>query len=576
MTPENLSLFTTLTLVFAAAIAGGYSAGRLKLPTLVGYIAAGIMVGNILPTAINRPFLSLIADTGITILLFTVGIEFSFQRLNTILRTVSWAAVLQIVLTAGMCFLVLTFLQFSFLPALFIASAAALSSTAVVVKILSEHGELDTVPGEVATGWLVVQDIAVIPLMVLLPAVSGVVLSGKTDALAILIAIGGSIVKTLLFLFLIFAVGKRGIPKFLSTVAKWKSQELFILTTVGCIFLATVLAYLLGLSAPLGAFIAGLLIAETSQNHAVFAEIRPLRDLFAVVFFVALGLALPLPLLFPFLPVVLVMTVAVMAIKWVLVMGLARYLGYHRKTSFLVALSLTQMSEFGFVLAAVGVSLSALTTGNYTFLIALTFLTILISTPFIARGHDVYYHLYRLLERRLPKLFPVHTESVQGRHDYPLKDHVVICGYGRVGKYIGRAFEMAGIPFLVVDYNHATLAELRARGIPVVYGDPADRDVLDYAEVEYAKALVIAIPDRHTQEMIIAHAQTLKRGIKIVCRTHHEEDQRHLKSLGVQVVIQPEFEAAVSIVTRLLSDFGVAPDEVSGKVARLKIEHGLG
>ena len=145
-----------------------------------------------------------------------------------------------------------------------------------------------------------------------------------------------------------------------------------------------------------------------------------------------------------------------------------------------------------------------------------------------------------------------------------------------MGKYIGRALAMANIPFVVVEYNQSTVSRLKAQSIPVVYGDPADRDVLDYAQVDLAKAIVIAIPDRHTQEMIIAHSQTLNRRIKIICRSHHEDENQHLKSLGVTTVVQPEFEAALTIVSRLLTDFGVSADEVSGKVSRLKIEHGLG
>ncbi len=166
--------------------------------------------------------------------------------------------------------------------------------------------------------------------------------------------------------------------------------------------------------------------------------------------------------------------------------------------------------------------------------------------------------------------------QAEKQEELPYRDHIVLCGYGRVGKYIGRALEMAEIPFVVVDYNNATIAALKIKGIPVVYGDPADKGVLDWAQVDYAKAIIIAIPDRHTQELVIAHAQTLNRRIKIICRTHHEEDQKYLKSLGVDAVIQPEFEAALSIVERLLPSFGVADADVAGKISRLKIEHGVG
>ena len=199
------------------------------------------------------------------------------------------------------------------------------------------------------------------------------------------------------------------------------------------------------------------------------------------------------------------------------------------------------------------------------------------STPILASGHGVYYWFARNVGRVIPKLFTQRDEAATSHGEqYPMEGHIVICGYGRVGKYVGRALEMASVPFLVVDYNHQTVKSLREHGIHVVYGDPADKDVLDYAQVDLARAIIIAIPDRHTQELVIGHAQTLNRRIKIICRTHHEEDQARLKSLGVQTIIQPEFEAALAIVERLLPEFGVSLDDVSGKVSRLKIEHGMG
>jgi len=257
-------------------------------------------------------------------------------------------------------------------------------------------------------------------------------------------------------------------------------------------------------------------------------------------------------------------------------MGLMRFLGHHRKTAFLVAVGLIPMSEFGFIIASLGLSLHAITASDYSLIVALTFLTILISAPLTGQGQGLYYWLQRTLGKHWPTLFHTKEEAALLKEELPYRDHIVICGYGRVGKYIGRALEMAGIPFVVVDYNNATVKELKDKGIPVVYGDPADRDVLDFAQVDFAKAVIIAIPDRHTQELVIANAQTLNRHIKIICRTHHEEDQKDLKALGVDAVVQPEVEAAISSVERLVPSFGVTDEDIAGKISRLKIEHGAG
>lgn len=574
MDAHNLSLISTLLLVFSAAILGGAIAKMLKQPTLLGYIAAGILFGNIFPRATDAAFLKGIGDVGVTLLLFTLGVEFSFRRLNKLMGTLPWAAIVQIVLCIFLFLLFAMFLGFPFLAALVIAVAGALSSTAVVVKALSERGELDTVPGELATGWSVIQDLAVVPIMVLLPAVIASATVGDITILSLVTSLVLGTVKAAVALGLIILLGKKIVPKALGKVANLGNREIFMLVTVGLVFLSAMTTYVLGLSAALGAFVAGLLISETSENHAIFAEVRPLRDLFVVVFFVSIGMGIPGNYLLRSAGVLALLTVVILAVKWFVVMGLMRFMGYHRKTSFLVAVGLMQMSEFGFIIASKGWSLGALTRDQYTLLVALTFLTILVSTPLLSRGHGLYYGLHTLLDRFLPTLFRTAVEPLDSKEELPYRDHIVLCGYGRVGKYIGRALEMAQIPFVVVDYNNATIASLKAKGVPVVYGDPADKNVLDWAQVDYAKAIIVAIPDRHTQELVIANAQTLNRRIKIICRTHHEEDQKYLKSLGVDAVIQPEFEAAINIVERLLPSFGVADADVAGKISRLKIEHG--
>lgn len=571
---HSLSLITTFLLLLAAALGGGAIAVRLKLPSIVGYIAGGILVGNVFPQGFDHRLITMIAEAGVTLLLFTLGVEFSFHRLKRILHAVAWPAIGQIVITLFIVMLALIALKTPFIPALFLSSAAALSSTAIVVKLLSERGELDSVPGELSTGWLVVQDLAVVPILILLSAFSSVS-SGEGTVISVLGAIAFAMLKAGLLILAVLYLGSRGVPKLLGAVAGFKNRELFLLTTIGIVFLVGLLTYAVGLSVSLGAFLAGLLVAETSQNHAVFAEIRPLRDLFAVVFFVSLGMALPVTALVSSLPVIFVMTIAVIVVKGGSIYTLLRFLGYHRKTAFLVGIYLTQVSEFGFIIAGMGIALGALSEAQSSLLVAVTFITILISSPLISNGHKAYYFVHNFL-KKIPKTFRDKEEEVPRDEGYPIQDHVVICGYGRVGKYIGRALQMSNVPFLVVDYNQHTLADLRGSGIQTVYGDPADKDVLDYAQVDLAKSIVIAIPDRHTQEMVIGNALSLNRRIKIICRTHHEEDQRHLKSLGVQTVIQPEFEAALTIVNKLLNDFGVPPEEMAGKMSRLKIEHGIG
>lgn len=575
MVPD-LSLITTLLLVFLTALIGGLVAKKLNQSTIVGYILGGFFVGVLGVKITDSNAITHIANIGVTLLLFTLGVEFSFHRLRTMLRTITGVTLIQIVVVSLFLYALLILFGFSSMAAIVIAAAGSLSSTAIVLKIFSEKGQLDSVPGEVATGWLVVQDVSVIPMMVLLPALSTLFPSTAGAFTTHIWVFVMSLGKIMAILAVTIILGRSAIPRMLSFVARVGSRELFLLSTVGLVLVAGSTTYALGLSGALGAFIAGLLIAETSQNHAVFAEIRPLRDVFAIVFFVTIGMVIPIKLIIANIPFILGFSVTVMAVKWVIIMGLLRYLGYHRKTAFVVATSLTQMSEFGFILSAEGVRIGALTQTDAAVLASVAFTTILLGTPLLSRGQQLYGRYIHTIGKWVPKFFRSKEEENLGKEQYPIEHHVVLCGYGRVGKYIGRALLMANIPFLVVDYNHATIVSLKEQGIHVVYGDPGDKEVLDFAQVDHARAIVIAIADLHTQELIIGHALTLNKRITIICRTHHEEDQPILKSLGVDTIIQPEFEAAVTITNKLLTQFGVENEEIAGKISRLKIEHGLG
>lgn len=558
MNPHTVSLLTTFLLVFAAAIGGGTIARVFGQPTIVGYIGAGAVAGAVSAGSVDKGTLALISEAGVTLLLFTLGIEFSFLRLQKVIRSVLLPAVLQLALCIAAFFALAIGLGIGPVASAFLASAFSLSSTAVVVKVLSERGELDTVPGETATGWLVVQDLAVIPLMLLLPSLlRGTILS---VGLAVIVSVGT--------ISAVILLARVGIPRLVAAAAAIGSRETLLLTTVAVVFLSSVVFSAIGLSAALGAFVAGLIIAETSQNHAIFAEVRPLRDVCSSIFFIALGMSVDPSVVAMRAGAVVTFLMAIILLKGGAIYALLRLLGYHAKSAFLVGVSLTQVSEFGFVIAAVGERIGALSPSEYSFLVAVTFGSLLFTTPVVASAHSLYY--------RLRWFLPKDHGGAGSESQRPAQKHVVICGYGRVGKYVGRALEMAGIPFLVVDYNHQTAKLLRERGTHVIYGDPAERNVLERAHVDAAHSIVIAIPDWHTQQLIIAHAQTLNRRIRIICRTHHEEEQALLRSLGATVVVQPEFEAAVAIVERLLPEWGVAPQDMSGKISRLKIEHGMG
>ncbi len=571
---SSFFLLATTFVIIISALLGILLSRILKIPTVAGYIAAGILFGIIFPGLRAESSIGIIADIGVTLLLFSLGIEFSLRRLKKLLPQATVPVLFQIFLTGTILYGICSLIGITFPLSLYISGAFIFSSTAIVIKILEEGGETEAVWAHTATGWLLVQDLAVIPLSIILATLGDGISLMPSSSGVMVMNIAVSFSKAAIGIIGTLIIGNIIVPKIFDKVAKSGSRELFLITILATVCFSAALAYVLGFSAAIGAFLAGLLISETAQNHAVFAEVRPLRDIFAIVFFVSLGLTISIPGPLNIF-ICIGLAVFLLSIKWLVVYAIARIEKFHRKTAFFLGISILPASEWAFILLREGVNTGVVSPLMYSQAAFIAFLTIAISAPLLGHRHSLYTWYSRVFGSRFPKLFPESHRENGDKDGYNISRHVVLCGYGRVGKYIGRALEMSGISYLVVDYNQTVLTSFREKNIPYVYGDPADKDVLDYAQVDYAKAIIIAIPDLHTQEMVIRHAKSLNKSIKIYCRVHREEDQKILKALGAHIIIQPEFEASLSIIHKLAQDFGVSESTIEGKISRLKIEHGL-
>jgi len=569
----NLSLVWTVAVVCGLAFLGGFVAKKLKQSTIIGYLLAGILLGSWLISYFQAgEILSGLAEIGVAFLMFTIGLELSFKRLYRVRDIVIWGGILEILGVIVFGVLILPFFGFDFYSSLFMAAAFSLSSTAVVVKILSERGELETLHGEIMLGWLLIQDLAVLPMVVILPAVAGVGDGGWSGLIF-------SVAKAAGFLVLAILLGRKILPFVIGKVTDLKSRELLLLAVVAiCLSLALASAAL-GLSIALGAFLAGIIISETSERHAIFSQIRPLRDIFSILFFVSLGMFLTPKFLLTNLPQVLGLSLGVIFIKFLIILILTFYLGYHARTGILVSLGLVQVGEFAFVLASLGMKQGLIDSQVYSFILSVAIISLLATPGLILVAPKFYLRLRKICQKHFSKiyyrLFMRYDSARPHVAGLALENHVVICGHGRVGSWIARALRMIGVPFVVIDFDHQVINKLKEKDTPALYGDPADIDVLDYAQVDKAKVVVIAIPDETTQEIVVANCQTLNPKIKIISRVHHESDQSRLKALGVTSIIQPEFEAALSIIHRSLQFFGIAREEVANKIKRIKIEHGV-
>ena len=553
-----------LFFVAVAAVTGGVLAKTLKLPSLVGYIIAGIVAGGILPASVKS--VSGLAQVGIILLLFSVGVELSFDRLSKFVRVAVFGSLIQIILVSGIGFLLLNVLGLDSLPSLILAVGFSLSSTAVVVKILGDRGEVETIHGGVMTGWLLVQDLAVVPIMIVLPILGEF---GPGWGITLLTSIAKSLIVVTAVVFL----GRKVFPYFIHHVAVVNSRELLLLAAVTLALGTAATTSFFGISPALGAFLAGIVISESQEHHAVFSETRPLRDLFVALFFVTLGFLVDPLVIFSNLGLILVLTLIVLILKAVVVFAVSTAFGYKGKTGLANSFGLAQVGEFAFVIFTAALALGLINQNETSIGISVTLLTLLL-TPIIYAFTIPFWRKMKALSVKAPFLTKLFMSGERHSFDETaFKDHVVICGYGRVGSWVGKALKEYEIPFVVVDYNQRLVQELKDSGIMVVYGDPTEPEVMDAVGIKNAKAIILAIPDRVAQETLIAHVQTVAPNVKIISRAHLNEDWEKLKTLRVDKVIQPEFEAAAEIIRSVLISRGKNRDEVYEVIRNLRVSH---
>lgn len=548
----------------AAALLGGALAKLVKVPSLVGYIIAGTAFGILLPE--NFKSASSLAEIGTILLLFSIGVELSFDRLSKFLKVAILGSVLQIVLVTVVTYVVLVLFGISPISSLILAMGFSLSSTAVVVKILSDKGELDTIHGGLMLGWLLIQDLTVIPIMISLP-----VLANQSQSWVG--PLGLALAKAFGVVISAVVLGKIAVPYLVHKVAELNSRELLLLFSIALALGTAGITSLFGISPALGAFLAGVVISESQEHHAVFAETRPLRDLFVALFFVTLGfLILPEVIVSKF-PLIITLSAIVILVKIVIVFFVSYIFGYKGKTGIANSFGLAQVGEFAFVIFSTSIPLKLLTPEDASLGISVTLFT-LIAAPVLIGSTIMVWRKLKSLSSGLPglnKFFSASEHKEELNQD--LSDHIIICGFGRVGKWVGKALSDYGIPFVVIEYNQKVVNELKEGGIAVLYGDPTEPEVLEAVGIRQAKAVILAIPDRVAQETLIAYVQTVAPNVKIISRVHQDTDWEKLKTLRVDKIVQPEFEAALEIIRSVLSSRGKTREEISEVLKSLRVSH---
>lgn len=565
-------MFLNFIIILVIGLVGAMVAQKIKQPTVTGFLVAGFISSFFLVGHLKgRETLDFIAQIGIAFLLFSLGVEFSFKRLSQVFQVSVFGGAIQVILTILFCQIFFLLFKFSSFEALFLGCCFSMSSTALIVKILAEKGLTETLSGEVLVSWLLVQDLMVIPIMILLS------FAGKSTGIG-LDSIIWPIGKAIIFISLVLYLGKKIGAKLTYFTSSFNSKEILLLASILLCLITAYLSELIGLSFVLGAFLGGLTIAETLENQAVLSEVKPIRDLFSVVFFVTLPfLADPFQIINN-LYLVVAICLMVIVVKFLLSFFISLFFGYHSKISFRVASGLISVGEFAFVLAGIGLKGNLIGRSTYSLILSVSILTLVISPVFFNLAPHLYFSFRSFLKSRFPKMRFLFAKSFDldiPDEELPYENHVVLCGFGRMGKYIGRAMELSHIPYLVVEINRFLVSELRKAGVNAVYGDPTDKAILDYAQVDKAKLLILALPDFETQQSVITQAKTLNSNLKIISRAHFEDYQKIFKVLGADIVVHPEFSASLEVVRKISQIFGQSENMTDGQIARLKVEHGL-
>jgi CPA2 family monovalent cation:H+ antiporter-2 len=562
----DTALVIELSLILLGAFVGGVIAAKLRQPLVVGYILAGLILGAFIPSVRDSSeAVYILAEIGVALLLFTLGLEFSIDRLKKVGKPAVLGALIQlfavIIIMAG----ILYAFKMPLNVAVFIGAVVSLSSTAVAAKILSEKGELDSSHGELIMAWLVVQDIAVVPIMIILPVLTT---GGAFELIPFLL----SVAKVLIALYLIFILGRKTVPYVFKKLALYDNRELLLVSAfLFCISVAIFASYF-GLSFAVGAFLAGVLLSTTAVNHEVFTEIRPLRDVFASIFFVSLGFLINVAGVFTILGLALAIAFTIIMVKLVVIFCIAVFFNYHSKIAFLTAFALFEIGEFGFILAKVGFDSKILDQHIYQSLILASILT-LVFTPLLYNFSPKMYTLFKRYSKSYAHIIysfiftKLDSDAKMPRpRTLKLKDHVIIVGYGRVGRYITSLLDKSSVSYCVVDVHYKTLQDLRKRGVISIYGDAVNKDVLNVAGIKDAKGIIIATPDYVTNELILQNTRNANPGVAVVVRAHREEDIAKLTVRGVKNIIEPEFEAGVEMARKILKMFEFPGKEIRSYV----------
>jgi len=571
MSDLSFPLLFSITLFFALPFLTSVFLSRyFRLSPFIGYILGGILIKLFFQSFFSPTFINQFSLIGINLLIFSLGLQMNFFQVLQLGKFVIVGGIIQLLVSLFLIAFISFFFGFNLWQSLFFGAAFATASTAIVAKIIQERGEEGSLLGNLSIGLLIFQDLAFIPLFIIFSS-----FSPDKSSIKLLSVVFLNLFKAFFILFFTYYVGIKFIPYVFNKVSRISRELLNLLSVVFILGVLTLFSFF-GLSTILASFIAGILLAQTIEHYHIFSEIRPLRDLLTTVFFIFLGFFVDPFIVTHQLPKIILFLIIVYLVKIFIVLLIFLRFRFHPRTAFSLALMLCGIGEDAFFFLYQGFSQKIIDLSSYNFALIIVLVSFVLTPIVINQREKIYLHLRSLLKKYLPFLDSYLTHNferdIPNINVLPLKNHVILCGYGRVGGLVGRALMLANIPFIAIDYNFHVVERARRSGVNIIYGDPTQIDVLDYAQCESASTLIVALPDQYSRETVIFNAKRLNPNILIIARVHHDNDRLRIKDLGVHVVVQPEFEASLSIIKSIFYAHGLNKEEIRQKIKQLRGE----
>jgi len=552
---HDFSIIKDIVLILLVSIPVIVIFNRIQLPSIVGFLIAGMILGPFgFQVITNLDEIGLMAEVGIILLLFSIGLELSLKELLNIKKILIIGGGLQVLLTIILSAAIIYLIGLNVKEAIFLGMLISLSSTAIVLKLLTDKGELNSPHGRISLGILIFQDLSLVPLFLFVDLLGTPDQIDFTEVIVRMITAFGAVA-------LILIVSKYLAPPLLYRLAKLRMKEIFTVGIILIILGTAYLTYSLGLSFALGAFIAGLIFSESEYSHQIVADILPLRDTFNSIFFVSIGLLLNVNFVLEYPLYVLLSALGVLVLKAMIISAIVMFLKYPARIAILTGIGLAQIGEFSFIIAQHGMNLNIISSEYSNIFISSTIITMIL-TP----------SLIRLAPILADKSGNINLVKIKGEKVKPLVDHVIIAGFGLNGKNLAAVLKVTGTKYTVIEINPDTVKEEIAKGENIIYGDISKAEILLHAQIKTAKIMVIAISDPASSRRALKLAKELNKNICVIVRTRFMRETDDLIKIGADIVIPEEFETSIQIFRKVLEQYHVPLNVIMQQVNLLRGE----